>query len=99
MERKLYSARLERKICISEIAQCYHFNFVIDELESFPYVAGQFVSTVAADNKGKQQTRAYSVASASSGNRFDLCVNRVEGEPRGGQREERRARPDRSSAG
>jgi ferredoxin-NADP reductase len=79
LERKLYTARLERKICISEIAQCYHFNFVIDELESFPYVAGQFVSTVAMDSKGKQQTRAYSIASASSGNRFDLCVNRVEG--------------------
>ncbi len=79
LERKLYSARLERKVCISESAQCYHFNFVIDELESFPFVAGQFVSTVAADPRGKQQTRAYSIASASNGNRFDLCVNRVEG--------------------
>jgi ferredoxin-NADP reductase len=79
LERKLYSARLERKVCISEIAQCYHFNFVIDELESFPFVAGQFISTVAEDPKGKQQTRAYSIASAASGNRFDLCVNRVEG--------------------
>ncbi len=79
MERKLYSARLERKVCISEIAQCYHFNFVIDELESFPFVAGQFISTIAEDPKGKQQTRAYSIASAASGNRFDLCVNRVEG--------------------
>ncbi len=79
MERKLYSARLERKVCISEIAQCYHFNFVIDELESFPFVAGQFISTLAEDPKGKQQTRAYSIASAASGNRFDLCVNRVEG--------------------
>ncbi len=79
MERKLYTARLERKICISEIAQCYHFNFVVDELESFPFVAGQFVSTIATDGRGKQQTRAYSIASAASGNRFDLCVNRVEG--------------------
>ena len=79
LERKLYTARLERKVCISESAQCYHLNFVIDELERFPFVAGQFVSTVATDEKGKQQTRAYSIASASSGNRFDLCVNRVEG--------------------
>ncbi len=79
MERKLYTARLERKICISESAQCYHFNFVIDELESFPYVAGQFVSTIAPDEKGKQQTRAYSIASAAGANRFDLCVNRVKG--------------------
>jgi len=79
LERKLYTARLERKVCISETAQCFHFDFVIDELDSFPFVAGQFVSTVAVDPKGKQQTRAYSIASAARANRFDLCVNRVEG--------------------
>ncbi len=79
MERKLYSARLERKVCISETAQCYHFDFAIDELESFPFTSGQFVSTVAPDQSGKQQTRAYSIASAPRGNHFDLCVNRVEG--------------------
>ena len=79
MERTLYKARLERKVCISEVAQCYHFNFVIDELESFPFIAGQFISTVAPDSNGKQQTRAYSIASAANSNRFDLCVNRVEG--------------------
>lgn len=78
MDRQLYTARLERKECISEQAQCYHFEFVIDELESFSYSAGQFVSAVADDAKGKQQTRAYSLASAANGNRFDLCVNRVE---------------------
>ncbi len=44
----------------------------------FSYAAGQFVSAVADDAKGKQQTRAYSLASAANGNRFDLCVNRVE---------------------
>lgn len=79
MERKLYTARLERKLCISESAQCFHFEFVIDELEDFPFTAGQFVSTVALDPKGKQQTRAYSIASAARANRFELCVNRVEG--------------------
>jgi ferredoxin-NADP reductase len=79
LERKLYTARLERKVCISESAQCYHFDFAIDELESFPFTAGQFISTVAPDHNGKQQTRAYSIASAPRGNRFDLCVNRVEG--------------------
>ena len=79
MERKLYTARLDRKVCISEPAQCYHFEFAIDELESFPLTAGQFVSTVAPDATGKQQTRAYSIAAAAHGNRFDLCVNRVEG--------------------
>ena len=79
MARELYTARLEAKECISESTQCYHFRFVLDELESFPFSAGQFVSAVAEDKNGKQQTRAYSIASAASGNRFDLCVNRVEG--------------------
>lgn len=78
-ERTLYTARLEKKVCISESAQCYHFEFVVDELETFPFISGQFVSTVAPDTNGKQQTRAYSIASAPRGNRFDLCVNRVEG--------------------
>ncbi len=78
MARETYTARLDSKICISEPAQCYHFEFVIDELESFPFDAGQFVSAVAEDAKGKMQTRAYSMASAARANRFDLCVNRVE---------------------
>jgi ferredoxin-NADP reductase len=75
---QLYTARLERKDCISEVAQCYHFVFVIDELESFPYAPGQFISAVAEDQNGKMQTRAYSIASVASANRFELCVNRVE---------------------
>ena len=67
MARELFTARLERKECISEVAQCYHFVFVIDELESFPYAPGQFVSAVAEDANGKMQTRAYSIASAPNG--------------------------------
>lgn len=78
MARELYTARLARKICLSEVAQCYHFEFALEGRESFPYEAGQFVSAVAHDHNGKQQTRAYSIASAAIGNRFDLCVNRVE---------------------
>jgi ferredoxin-NADP reductase len=78
MARELLTARLERKECISEVAQCYHFTFVIDELESFNFASGQFVSAVALDENGKQQTRAYSLASAANKNQFELCVNRVE---------------------
>jgi ferredoxin-NADP reductase len=78
LARELYTARLARKDCISEVAQCYHFEFVLDGLESFSYSPGQFVSAVAHDENGKQQTRAYSIASAARDNRFDLCVNRVE---------------------
>jgi ferredoxin-NADP reductase len=74
-----YTARLEKKECISETAQCYHFEFVLPEVESFPYASGQFISAVASDPTGKLQTRAYSIASAARENRFDLCVNRVEG--------------------
>ena len=69
---------LNSKDCISELSQCYHFVFVLDEMEHFPYAAGQFISAVAEDAKGKMQTRAYSIASASNGNRLELCVNRVE---------------------
>jgi NAD(P)H-flavin reductase len=78
MERTLLTARLERKECLSEAAQCYHFTFVLDELTSFPFAAGQFISAVAPDANGKLQTRAYSLASAPNKNQFELCVNRVE---------------------
>jgi ferredoxin-NADP reductase len=79
LARPTYTARLTRNTCISESAQCYHLEFVIDELESFDFAAGQFLSAVAADSRGKAQTRAYSIASAAVENRFELCVNRVEG--------------------
>jgi ferredoxin-NADP reductase len=79
LARELFTARLDKKECISESAQCYHFEFVLDQLASFPFVSGQFVSALAIDPNGKQQTRAYSIASAANANRFDLCVNRVEG--------------------
>ena len=79
MARQLYTARLQRKLCISEPAQCFHLEFQADELPSFDFAPGQFVSCVADDPNGKSQTRAYSIASAPRGNGFDLCVNRVEG--------------------
>ena len=79
LARELLTARLERKICISQVAQCYHFEFVVEGMESFPFAPGQFISAIATDPTGKQQTRAYSIASAPRSNRFDLCVNRVEG--------------------
>lgn len=79
MARETKTARLLKKTCLSESAQCYHFEFAIEDLESFDFKAGQFISTVAVDPTGKTQTRAYSIASAPSKNRFELCVNRVEG--------------------
>ena len=83
LQRQTYTARLTKKACISESAQCYHLEFSLfdetAELERFDFLPGQFISAVAADSRGKSQTRAYSIASAPSSNQFDLCVNRVEG--------------------
>jgi ferredoxin-NADP reductase len=48
-------------------------------MECFDFVAGQFLSMKAFSN-GKEITRAYSIASKPYGNnRFDICLNRVEG--------------------
>ena len=79
LQRQTYTARLIQRACISESAQCYHLEFEIDEMEKFDFAAGQFISAVAVDGRGKTQTRAYSIASTAGANRFDLCVNRVEG--------------------
>jgi ferredoxin-NADP reductase len=78
LARELFTARLLSKDCISEVAQCYHFLFEVEGRDSFNYLPGQFISAVAMDGNGKQQTRAYSIASAARANKFDLCVNRVE---------------------
>jgi ferredoxin-NADP reductase len=79
VERKLLTARLRRKVLLSEQTQTFHFEFVVEGTDNFAFEAGQFVSMVATDPHGKQQTRAYSIASAPSGNVFDVCANRVEG--------------------
>lgn len=79
MDRDFHTARLAHKECISTSAETYHFEFVLDDLESFPFIPGQFISAVADDRTGKEQVRAYSLASAPQSNRFDLCLNRVEG--------------------
>ncbi len=79
LERRIYTARLLDKKLLSESAQCYHLEFDVPELETFTFEAGQFVSMVAEDSRGKSQTRAYSIASAPRGNRFDLCLDRVDG--------------------
>ncbi len=79
-ERTNFTARLERKECLSESAQCYHLELALEGVADFPFTAGQFISAVATDHEGKEQTRAYSIASAHrQGNRLDLCLNRTEG--------------------
>jgi NAD(P)H-flavin reductase len=54
-----------------------HFVFDVPEVEQLPYLPGQFVS-FSRDFDGKRVTRAYSTASPPNGNRFELCLNRVQ---------------------
>ena len=79
MSRPIYTARLTRRLLLSEPAACFHLEFTAEGLEQFDFQPGQFVSFLAFDALGKHQTRAYSIASAPRGNQFDVCVNRVEG--------------------
>lgn len=56
-----------------------HFVFETADVDRLDFTPGQFVS-LQAEVEGKQITRAYSLASApTGGNRFELCLNRVEG--------------------
>lgn len=55
-----------------------HFEFDLPELERFGFVSGQFMS-LSANIHDDEITRAYSIASPPSGNRFALCLNEVEG--------------------
>ena len=76
MEHTLRSARLTRSVLLSEKTK--HLEFDIEELSSFDFVAGQFVS-VREPRGDKFITRAYSIASPPRGNNtFDLCLNRVD---------------------
>jgi ferredoxin-NADP reductase len=79
LDRIFHSARLVRKRCLSHGAETYHLEFALPDLGSFSFVPGQFISAVANDPEGKEQIRAYSIASAPDGNQFDLCLNRVAG--------------------
>jgi ferredoxin-NADP reductase len=55
----------------------HHFDFEVPGVENFAFTPGQFVSVVDRED-GKEVTHAYSIASPRSGNRFSLCLNRVE---------------------
>lgn len=79
MERRQYRAQLAKKVLLSEREQCFHLEFGGPEVEKFEFEPGQFISLVGVDGNGKQQTRAYTIASAPRRGGFDLCVNRVEG--------------------
>jgi CDP-4-dehydro-6-deoxyglucose reductase len=52
------------------------FVFETVDADQFAFTPGQFVSLVH-ELEGNQITRAYSIASAPAGKRFQLCLNRV----------------------
>ncbi len=54
-----------------------HFVFEIEGVDELTFTPGQFVS-VTEQILGREVTRAYSIASPPDGNRFELCLNRVE---------------------
>ncbi len=55
-----------------------HFVFEAPEVETFPFVPGQFVSVNHIVNE-KKITRAYSIASApTESNRFELCLDLIQ---------------------
>lgn len=51
----------------------------MEEVNDLTFTPGQFISVVHADASGKEEMRAYSLASAPDGNHFALCLNRVKG--------------------
>jgi len=76
MEHTLLTARLTRSVLLSEKTK--HLEFVVEELDSFDFIAGQFIS-VREPRGDKFVTRAYSIASPPRGdNTLDLCLNRVD---------------------
>jgi ferredoxin-NADP reductase len=76
MEHTLHTARLTRSVLLSEKTK--HLEFEVEDLSSFDFVAGQFLS-IREPRGDKFITRAYSIASPPRGNNtFDLCLNRVD---------------------
>jgi len=64
-------------VASQEIApEVRHFQFEVPGLDRLDFTAGQFVS-FTEEVQGRPVTRAYSLASAPDGNRFELCLNRV----------------------
>ena len=89
MDRTIFTARLTAAEVLSAQSQTYHLEFKVPELERFDFVPGQFLSVVAdrvrtdgpRAGEVRQETRAYSIASApdhsKGANCFDFCLNRV----------------------
>jgi ferredoxin-NADP reductase len=86
MERELLSARLTGKRLIAAPSQTYLLTFTTSDEADFDFVPGQFISVVTESTypeghlkagQPRQETRAYSMASAPRGEYFELCLNCV----------------------
>ena len=55
-----------------------HLEFEVKGASRFGFVAGQWLSVKQTRPDGEEITRAYSIASPPDGNRFALCLNRVQ---------------------
>jgi ferredoxin-NADP reductase len=69
------TARLVRSTSLSDYTR--HLEFETAS-ERFGFVPGQWLSVKEVNAAGEEITRAYSIASAPSTNRFALCLNRVQ---------------------
>jgi ferredoxin-NADP reductase len=69
------SARLTRSTALSDFTR--HLEFEV-AAPRFAFVPGQWLSLKHNKPDGEEITRAYSLASPPDGNRFALCLNRVQ---------------------
>lgn len=75
--RTRYTATVERLETLTEATK--HLELKVAGPKPFAFTAGQFVS-LHLERNGSDDVRPYSIASPyRSDNRFDLCLNRVEG--------------------
>jgi ferredoxin-NADP reductase len=70
------TARLTRTTPLSDFTK--HLEFEIESASKFGFVPGQWLSLTQTKPDGEELTRAYSIASPPDGNRFALCLNRVQ---------------------
>lgn len=70
------NARLARSTALSGFTK--HLEFETESAPNFGFVPGQWLSLKQTKPDGEELTRAYSIASPPAGNRFALCLNRVQ---------------------
>lgn len=71
-----FAARLKESKSLSDYTK--HLEFAVENAVRFGFVPGQWISLKQSKPDGEEITRAYSIASPPDGNRFALCLNRVQ---------------------